>query len=76
MKSPKVDTSGTEAAQRAVAEAQAASNNLAKNFRTDLSSENLTKVVPGGSADAAAPGLATRKRRTGDTMASQLGVNV
>lgn len=75
MKSPKIDTSGTEAAQRAVADAQAAANNLNKNFKTDLSTENLTNVVAGGTADiAGAPIGGTRKRRAGSGLSSALGI--
>lgn len=76
MKSPKVDTSGTEAAQKAVAEAQAAANNLNKNFKTDLTTENLNNVVAGGSADlVGTEASTTRKRRPQGGLSSALGIN-
>lgn len=76
MKSPKIDTSGTERAQRAVAEAQAAANNLQKNFQTDLNTENMTQVVAGGGAEAATPDSPQKRRRNGGGLSSQLGINV
>ena len=76
MKSPKIDTSGTERAQRAIAESQAAANNLQKNFQTDLSTENMTQVVAGGGAEAAIPESPQKRRRQGGGLASQLGINV
>ena len=76
MKPPKVDTSGTERAQRAIAEAQAAANNLQKNFQTDLNTENMTQVVAGGGAEAAIPESPPKRRRQGGGLASQLGINV
>lgn len=76
MKSPKIDTSGTERAQRAVAEAQAAANNLQKNFQTDLKTENMTQVVAGGGAEAAIPESTSKRRRQGGGLASQLGINI
>ncbi len=76
MKRPNVDTSGTEAASKAVAEAQAAANNLNKNFKTDLSTENLSTVVAGGSADlTGTEATTTRKRRQGGGLSSALGIN-
>ena len=76
MKSPKIDTSGTERAQRAIAESQAAANNLQKNFQTDLQTENMTQVVAGGGAEAAIPESSPKRRRQGGGLASQLGINV
>lgn len=76
MKSPKIDTSGTERAQRAVAEAQAAANNLQKNFQTDLQTENITQVVAGGGAEVANPESPQKRRRPGSGLSSQLGINV
>lgn len=77
MKAPKIDTSGTEAAQRAVAEAQQASANLQQNFQKDLRTENLVTVAPAAGAEAAADATTTAKRRrVGTGLASQLGVNV
>ena len=73
----KIDTSGTERAQRAIAEAQAAANNLQKNFQTDLKTENLTQVTPGASAEAVVSTDETPKRkRTGSGLSSQLGINL
>lgn len=76
MKSPKIDTSGTERAQRAIAEAQAAANNLQKNFQTDLKTENLTQVTPGASADAVSTDETPKRKRQGSGLSSQLGINV
>ncbi len=76
MKRPKVDTSGTEAAQKAVAEAQAAANNLNKNFKTDLQTENISNVVAGGSADlVGTEASTTRKRRQSGGLSSSLGIS-
>lgn len=76
--SPKIDTSGQEAAARAAAEAQAAANNLQKNFATDLKTENLGQVVAGGGAEAAAETSSTgvRRKRQSASLSSQLGINV
>ena len=76
MKKPKIDTSGTERAQRAIAEAQAAANNLQKNFQTDLKTENMTQVVAGGGAEEATPNSSSKRRRQGGGLSSQLGINV
>ena len=78
MKSPKIDTSGQEAAARAAAEAQAAANNLQKNFATDLKTENLGQVVAGGGAEAATKMASTglRRKRQSASLSSQLGINV
>jgi len=76
MKSPQIDTSGTERAQRAIAEAQAAANNLHKNFQADLKTENMTQVVAGGGAEAATPESPPKRRRPGGGLSSQLGINV
>lgn len=76
MKSPKIDTSGTERAQRAIAEAQAAANNLQKNFQTDLRNENLTQVTPGAGAEAAVADEAPKRRRRAGGLSSQLGIDI
>ena len=76
MKKPKIDTSGTERAQRAIAEAQAAANNLQKNFQTDLKTENLTQVAPGAGADAIVTDEAPKRKRQGSGLSSQLGISV
>lgn len=76
MKSPKIDTSGVERAQRAIAEAQAAANNLQKNFQTDLKTENLTQVTPGAGADSVSTDETPKRRRKGSGLSSQLGINV
>ena len=75
MKTPKIDTSGTERAQRAIAESQAAANNLQKNFQTDLQTENMTQVVAGGGAEVA-PESSPKRRRQGGGLSSQLGISV
>ena len=49
------------AAERAAAEAQAAANNMAKNFKADLSTENIATVLPGGTADESINNNPTRK---------------
>ena len=76
MKTPKIDTSGTERAQRAIAEAQAAANNLQKNFQTDLKTENLTQVTPGAGAEAVMTDEAPKRKRQAGGLSSQLGINV
>lgn len=76
MKTPKIDTSGTERAQRAIAEAQAAANNLQKNFQTDLKTENLTQVTPGAGADVVSTDETPKRKRQGSGLSSQLGINV
>lgn len=76
MKKQKIDTSGTERAQQAIAAAQAAATNLQKNFAADLKTENITQVAPGGTAEAQAPTSAMRKKRPTGGLASQLGINV
>ena len=78
MKSPKVDTSGQEAAARAAAEAQAAANNLQKNFAADLKTDNLTEVVAAGTADnvATVTDSALRKRKQSAGLSTQLGLNI
>lgn len=76
MKTPKVDNSGVEAANKAIVEAQAAANNLSKNFAADLSTENLAQVVAGGSAESISASGGTKKRRPGQGLSSQLGINL
>ena len=76
MKTPKIDTKGTQRAQQAVAEAQAAANNLQKNFQADLRTENITQVTPGGTADAVIPEGGPRRRRQAGGLSSQLGINL
>lgn len=74
MKAPKIDTSGTEAAQKAIADAQAAATNLNKNFKTDLSTENVANITAGGTASAVPDVGATRKRRPSGGLSSSLGI--
>ena len=77
MKTPKVDNTGVAAANAAVAEAQAAANNLQKNFAADLNTENIASVVAGGSAEAAPTASSGQRRRPkGGGLSSQLGINV
>ena len=76
MKTPKIDTSGTERAQRAIAEAQAAASNLQKNFQTDLKTENMTQVVAGDGAEVDTHESSQKRRRRGGGLSSQLGINV
>lgn len=79
MKKQKVDNSGLEAAQQAQAAALQAANNLRENSAVDLSAENLTTAVAGGTAaagDAAVLGSSTRKRKNTGGLASSLGINV
>jgi len=78
VKTPKVDTSGTERANQAIAAAQAAANNLKTNFQADLGTENLTQVNAGGGADLASmmDTSTTKRRRPGSGLSSQLGLNV
>lgn len=73
-KSPKIKRD--YAAEKAAAEAQAAANNMAQNFKADLSNENLTQIVPGGTADELVTNEPMRKRRNpGASLSSQLGIN-
>ena len=74
MKKPKIDTSGTERAQQAIAEAQAAANNLQQNFQADLKTENLTQVTPGTGAEGV-PDEAPKRRRRSGGLSSQLGID-
>lgn len=76
MKTPKVDTSGTERAQKAIADAQAAATNLQKNFAADLRTENIAQVTAGGTAADVPEVTGTRKKRPQGGLASQLGINV
>lgn len=76
MKTPKIDTSGTERANEAIAKAQDAANALQKNFAADLNTENIAAVVPGGGAEAGAVGVSTKRKRPGSGLSSQLGINV
>lgn len=76
MKSPKIDTSGTQKAQEAVARAQESANNLRKNFQVDLKTENLADVVAGGTAEDMADTMSgMRKRKGGSGLSSSLGIN-
>lgn len=74
MKTPKVDTRGTDEANRAIAEAQRAANNLSKNFQADLATDNLTTVVAGGGAEAALAPSGNRRKRTGSALSSTLNI--
>ena len=76
MKTPKIDNSGTERAQRAIAEAQAAANNLQKNFQADLKTENLPQATPGAGAEAVGTDEAPKRKRRSGGLSSQLGINV
>ena len=76
MRTPKIDTSGTERAQKAVAEAQTAANHLQKNFQADLKAENLTQVTPGTGAEAVGTDEAPKRKRRSGGLSSQLGINV
>ncbi len=74
---PSVDTSGTERAQRAIADAQTAANNLSQNFQKDLKTENITQITPGGDSAAATDvASAGPKRKRSSGLASQLGIDV
>lgn len=76
MRSPRIDTSGTERAQRAISEAQAAANNLQKNFQTDLKTENLAQVKPGAGADVGSTDETPKRKRTRSGLSSQLGIDI
>lgn len=76
MKAPRIDTSGTEAAQRAIAAAQQSAANLQANFAKDLTTDGMSQVVAGATADASAElGTQAKRRRVGSGLASQLGVS-
>lgn len=77
MKKPKVDMSGVEAANKAIAAANLAAQNMQKNFSADLKNENIANVTPGGGDEAANPIIQNaRRKRSGGGLSSQLGVNV
>lgn len=77
MQTPSIDTSGTARAQKAMADAQDAANNLTKNFQADLKTENIAQIKPGAGAEAAvATEAAGPKRKRPQGLASQLGINV
>jgi hypothetical protein len=76
MKRPKIDTSGTERAQAAIAEAQRVANNLRQNFSTNLQTENLTQVSAGGGAAEMMGADSTRRKRSGSGLSSQLGIEL
>lgn len=64
------------AAERAAAEAQAAANNMAKNFAANLKNENIPQVVPGGTDVVDNTVAPNRKRRVAGTgLSTQLGIN-
>ena len=63
------------AAQAAQAAAIDASNNMTKNFKTDLANENMAQVVAGGSAANEDVGASTlKKKKAGAPLSSQLGI--
>lgn len=87
MKSPKIDTSASDAAAAAAAAAAAesqrqaalTSENIKKNFATDLSQENIGQVVAGGTASAADAGTvvdSTLKKKKPQNLSTSLGINV
>lgn len=76
MKRPKIDTSGTEAAQKAIADATVAANNIRQNMSADLTNENLATVVPGGGAPDIGTTGTRKKRNASAGLASQLGIQV
>lgn len=68
----KIDNSAAIAA----AKAQQAANNMAKNFKADLATENMATVLPGATADATQTNDPMRKRRVNaNTLSTQLGIN-
>lgn len=76
MKSPKIDNSGAEQAARAQAESQAISNNLAKNFQTDLSSQNTASIQAGGTADAVDTStMGAKRKKAATSLSSTLGIS-
>lgn len=78
MKSPKVDNSGQERAAAAAAQAQAAANNLQKNFATDLKTDNMTEIIAAGTAadQVTTTDSAVRKRNRSTGLSSQLGLTI
>ena len=74
---PEVDNSGVERANAAIAKAQEAANSLEKNFKADLSTDNVATVTPGGTAQAVeASSSVAKRRRTPGGLASQLGIKL
>lgn len=76
MKKPKVDMRGVEAANKAIADAQQAAQNMQKNFSADLKNENIATVTPGGTAEVSPIPSGVRKKRQGGGLSSQLGINL
>lgn len=76
MRTAKIDTSGTEMAQRAIADANIASRNLQQNMQADLGIDNIADIVPGGTA-AMQPGTNTKRKRSGsNSIAASLGLDL
>lgn len=76
MKKAKIDMSGYEQALRAQTAARQAADNLEKNFRANLETENLTSVTPGADATGMTQDPQRRRRNQGTGLASQLGIAV
>ena len=70
-----VDNSGVEMAAKAQADALAAANNLAANYRADLTNNNIANVVAGGSADAVGSVADIIKKKPGSGLSSVLGIS-
>ena len=71
----------SEASARAEASrlaAEQATQNMKTNFATDLANENAAVVVSGGTADqvGATDDLLKKKKGTGGSLSTQLGINV
>lgn len=87
MKSPKINTSASDAAAAKAAaaaaesqrQAELTSQNIKKNFATDLSQENVGQVIAGGTAGATDAGTvvdSTLKKKQKQNLSTQLGINV
>lgn len=80
MKSPKIDDGGAAArAAESQRQAELASQNIKKNFAQDLTQENITQAVAGGSAseaDTTAMVDSTLKKKKTQNLSTSLGINV
>lgn len=75
MKTPKIDDGGAAArAEEARKKAEAEAKNLEANYKADLTTENVTEAVAGGTAEAVVGD--TLKKRKPQTLSSSLGINV
>lgn len=76
-KTNKAAEAAQAAAAKAAADAQLAANNLQANLAKDLSTENVSQVIAGGTADAVdVQSSLLKKKRPQGALSSQLGVSI